>query len=94
MNISEWKRWLEVMGRFYAIPGNQLQPETNYRIEFFNHKLAMSTGPNFLTDLVQVEGLDWDVVSLPFFQGNEDTGSQMNAPYYVVPATSRHRDEA
>jgi multiple sugar transport system substrate-binding protein len=59
--------------------------------------LAMRTGPNFMSELpalVEKGGFDWDVVSLPDFQGFEGKGSQFNSPYYTIPPTSKHKEQA
>ena len=95
VNTDSWKRWVETMAAFYQIPGNE--PTENYKINFLkNQNLAMATGPNFLTEIPEAveRGLDWDAVSLPRFAGMENRGSQMNAPYYLIPPTSRHKDAA
>ena len=95
VNTDSWKRWVETMASFYQIPGNQLTE--NYKINFLkSQNLAMTSGPNFLTEIpdAAAKGLNWDVVSLPRFKGMEDTGSQMNAPYYVIPPSSKHKDAA
>lgn len=95
VNTDQWKRWVETMAAFYQIPGNELT--NNYKINFLqNQNLAMTSGPNFLTEIPAAadKGLDWDVVTLPRFAGMEDKGSQMNAPYYAIPPTSKHKDAA
>ncbi|MDF2722727.1 MAG: family 1 extracellular solute-binding protein [Paenibacillus sp.] len=79
VNNDSWKTWVETMNEFYKIPGNE--PTNNFKINFLtNQTLAMSTGPNFLTEVpdAAAKGLDWDVVSLPRFEGVENK-AQMNA---------------
>ncbi|WP_248924456.1 ABC transporter substrate-binding protein [Paenibacillus hamazuiensis] len=95
VTTDSWKRWLETMSSFYKISGGE--PTDNYKINFLkNQNLAMASGPNFLTEIPDAadKGLNWDVVSLPRFAGMEDKGSQMNAPYYVIPPSSKHKDAA
>lgn len=95
VNNEPWKKWVEAMAQFYKIPGNE--PTNNFKINFLNNQtLAMSTGPNFLTEIpdAAAKGLDWDVVSLPRFAGMESKGAQMNAPYYAIPPASKNKDAA
>ncbi|MEF3306815.1 ABC transporter substrate-binding protein [Paenibacillus sp. GYB003] len=95
VNNDPWKKWIEQMAEFYKIPGNE--PTNNYKINFLqNQTLAMSTGPNFLTEIPEAaaKGLDWDVVQLPQFAGLEGKGGQMNAPYYAIPPSSKNKDSA
>lgn len=93
-----WKRWLTTMTAFHAIPGNTLNTKVSEKDEFIKEQtLAMRTGPNFMSELpaaVGRGGFDWDVVSLPVFQGFEGKGSQFNAPYYTIPPTSKYKDQA
>jgi multiple sugar transport system substrate-binding protein len=97
VNNDLWKRWLNVMTAFYAIPGNELDTKISEKDEFIKKQtLAMRTGPNFMSELPAAvgNGFDWDVVSLPEFEGLQGKGSQLNAPYYGIPPTSKHKDEA
>lgn len=93
-----WKRWLETMTKFFAIPGNELNTKVSEKDEFTKTQvLAMRTGPNYMSELPAVAakgGFDWDVVSLPVFQGYEGKGSQFNAPYYAIPPVSPHKEAA
>lgn len=93
-----WKRWLSTMTAFHAIPGNDLDTKISEKDEFMKAQtLAMRTGPNFMSELpaaVGKGGFDWDVVSLPDFQGFEGKGSQFNAPYFTITPTSKYKDQA
>ncbi|MFC3771555.1 ABC transporter substrate-binding protein [Paenibacillus sp. GCM10012303] len=90
-----WQKWLGAMTSFYKIPNNSL--EGNADNAFFKNKtMAMRTGPNPL-DLLPAaieSGLDWDAATMPKFPANESSGSQLNAPFYLIPPASPHRDEA
>lgn len=95
VNNDQWAHWLKVMTSFYSIPGNQ--PPVDEKTAFLkNQTLAMRTGPNYITELAAAgaSGLNWDLVSLPQFSGSEGKGSQMNAPYYAIPPTSKNKDAA
>jgi multiple sugar transport system substrate-binding protein len=94
VNNESWKKWLETMTRLYTIPGNQ--PASDDTANFFSKQtLAMMAGPSPLDQLPAAvqKGLDWDVVSLPHFEGMKDKGSQMNAPFYAMVPTSKYKDE-
>lgn len=94
INTEPWKKWVESMVRFYEIPGNE--PSADDTANFFtNQTLAMMAGPSPL-DLLPAavqKGLDWDVVTLPHYEGMKGVGSQMNAPFYSIMPTSKHKDE-
>lgn len=95
INNDGWKRYLEVMGSFYKVQGNELkgQPDNFF---FKEQTMAMRTGPSpleLLPDAI-ANGLNWDAVSFPMFPGAEQIGSQMNAPFYAIPPDSPNRDEA
>jgi len=94
VNNDQWARWLQVMTSFYTIAGNQ--PPVDEKTAFMkNQNLAMRTGPNFMTELAASNtGMNWDVVSLPHFEGQENAGSQMNAPYFAIPPASKNKDAA
>ncbi|RKN64073.1 ABC transporter substrate-binding protein [Paenibacillus ginsengarvi] len=98
VNTDGWKRWLDTMTAFHAIPGNALNTKVSEKDEFLKEQiLAMRTGPNYMSELPAAAskgGFDWDVVSLPDFKGFEGKGSQFNAPYYVIPPTSKYKDQA
>lgn len=94
INTDAWKGWLETMTRLYTIPGNE--PASDDTANFFSKQtLAMMAGPSPLDQLPAAvqKGLDWDVVSLPQFKGMEGKGSQMNAPFYAITPTSKHKDD-
>lgn len=95
ISSEPWKKWLESMIRFYEIPGNE--PSKDDGANFFDHQtLAMMIGPSPL-DLLPAavqKGLDWDVVTLPHYEGMKGAGSQMNAPFYSILPTSKYKDEA
>lgn len=93
MNTEPWKRWLQVMTSFYTVEANKLAGIAD-NIFFKDQTMAMRTGPNPL-DLLSTaikSGLEWDAVSMPVFK--ESPGSQMNAPFYIIPPNSRDKDTA
>jgi multiple sugar transport system substrate-binding protein len=95
INTDQWRKWLEQMTRFYQFDGNHL---IGYGDGVFirRQEVAMYTGPSLLDQLPDAvsKGMEWDMVSLPRFDGMETVGSQMNAPFYAIPPTSTNRDEA
>ncbi|MEF3308272.1 extracellular solute-binding protein [Paenibacillus sp. GYB004] len=94
VNTEQWKKYVETMTSFYTIPNNE--PASDDDVNFFNRQtLAMRVGPSPL-DLLPAaveKGLDWDVVTLPHFDGMKDVGSQMNAPFFSMVPTSKHKEE-
>ncbi|CAG7644495.1 ABC transporter substrate-binding protein [Paenibacillus allorhizosphaerae] len=95
VNVDGWKRWMDVMAGLHKINGNA--PAGNVEDNFMNKQiLATRTGPNILDQIpaAAAKGLDWDVVTLPVFSGAKEIGSQLNAPYFGVPPTSKHKEEA
>lgn len=92
VNRDEWAKWIRTMTSFYTIPGNQ--PPVDEKTAFLkNQTLAMRTGPNYMTELAE-SSMNWDVVSLPHFEGMAGAGSQMNAPYYAIPPASVKKEAA
>lgn len=94
-NTEQWRKWLEQMTRFYQFDGNHIIGVAD-GVFIRRQELAMYTGPSLLDQLPDAvnKGLEWDIVSLPRFDGMESAGSQMNAPFYAIPPTSKNRDEA
>jgi multiple sugar transport system substrate-binding protein len=90
VNSPGWKRWLETMGGFFFIPGNEYGGSFDK-----TQNVAMYSGPNMLSTLPQAakNGLDWDVVALPKFSGNASEGTQMISPFYGIPPKTKHMDE-
>jgi multiple sugar transport system substrate-binding protein len=90
VNGPGWKRWLETMGGFFFIPGNEVGGSFEK-----NQDVAMYSGPNILSALPEAakNGLDWDVVSLPSFSGNSSEGTQMISPFYAMPPKGKNMEE-
>jgi multiple sugar transport system substrate-binding protein len=90
INGPGWKRWLETMGGFFFIPGNEVGGSFEK-----NQDVAMYSGPNILSNLPEAakNGLDWDVVSLPAFSGNQSGGTQLISPFYAMPPKGKNMDE-
>lgn len=91
INDAGWKKWVETMVGFYQIPGNEQGGGT-----FPNGEVAMYTGPNSVIAFTKAEqeGLIlWDAVSLPYFTGAQDMGTQMIAPFYAISPVSEHRKD-
>ncbi|MFE5318398.1 extracellular solute-binding protein [Paenibacillus sp. NPDC056579] len=95
INTDAWQRWLDVMTSFYKIDGNAQAGDE--KVNFLkNQTVAMRTGPNYITELpaAMEAGLNVDFVSLPRFNGMSGSSSQMNAPFYVIPPSTPHKDTA
>lgn len=97
VNTDLWKRWMETMAMFAQIPGNMLPAGASESRTFLNDQLtAMRTGQSLLPMLpeAQKNGLNWDLASLPEFSGMKGAGTQMNAPFFAIPPSSKHKTEA
>ncbi|RKN74968.1 extracellular solute-binding protein [Paenibacillus ginsengarvi] len=96
LNTDSWKKWLQTMTGFYALDNNKLQTSTADNLFFKDMVMALRTGPNPLDLLPPAikNGLDWDAVSMPTFSAAESSGSQMNAPFYIIPPQSKKKDAA
>lgn len=95
VNNDGWKRFLETMGRFYSIPGNE--PVGGDSDNFLKTQiLAMRVGPNILSGIPEAvkAGLDWDVAAVPVYAGSTSGGSQLIAPFYSIPAGGANKDAA
>ncbi|WP_120751716.1 ABC transporter substrate-binding protein [Paenibacillus ginsengarvi] len=90
VNSAGWKRWLETMGGFFFIPGNEVGGSFEK-----TQDVAMYSGPNILSALPEAakNGLDWDVVSLPVFSGSQAGGTQLISPFYGMPPKGKNMDE-
>ncbi|MEF3304009.1 ABC transporter substrate-binding protein [Paenibacillus sp. GYB003] len=90
VNGPGWKRWLETMGGFFSIPGNEVGGSFDKAQD-----VAMYSGPNMLSTLPEAakNGLDWDVVSLPVFPGNQAGGTQLISPFYAMPPKGKYMDD-
>lgn len=97
VNNDGWKRFLEGMGRFFQIPGNEYDGIGDSVAFTDNQNLAMRVGPNILARVAKAAaetGLDWDLVSVPVFDRSPGSGSQLIAPFYSIPAGGKHKEEA
>lgn len=97
VNNDGWKKWIETMSMFAKIPGNVLPQGVSETNAFLKDQItAMRTGQTLLPSLpeAQQNGLDWDVAALPDFTGLKGAGTQMNAPFFAIPPSSKHKDEA
>lgn len=96
LNTDGWKKWLQTMTGFYAIGSNQLQATSADNLFFKDMVMALRTGPNPLDLLPPAieKGLEWDAVSMPTFSAAESSGSQMNAPFYIIPPQSKKKEAA
>jgi multiple sugar transport system substrate-binding protein len=94
VNTDQWAKWMRTMGEFSFVEGNK--PGNGQNLFLKDQTLAMYTGPSLLTLLPDAmkNGLQWGIVSLPDFDGMKGAGTQMNAPYFAIPPTSEHKDEA
>lgn len=95
INTDPWKQWVETMTSYTSIEG--VRPVGQLDVNFFTDQiLAMRVGPSpmdILPGAVE-RGLDYDVVSVPKYPGQPESKGQMNAPFYTIPQSSKHVNEA
>lgn len=96
LHNDQWQRWLQVMTSFYQVKNNEWPTASADNMFFKDMIMALRTGPNPLDLLPPAieNGLEWDASSMPTFHADESSGSQMNAPFYIIPPRSRDKDEA
>ncbi|TNJ62773.1 carbohydrate ABC transporter substrate-binding protein [Paenibacillus hemerocallicola] len=97
VNGDGWKAFLEGMGRFYLIPGNEYDGVSDTEGFTDKQNVAMRVGPNILARVAKAAaeaGLDWDLISVPVFDRAAGSGSQLIAPFYSIPVGGKHKEEA
>lgn len=96
VHTDQWKKWVDTMSMFAKIPGNQLPQGVSESNGFLKNQItAMRTGQTLLSSLpeAQANGLNWDVASFPEFADRRGAGTQMNAPFFAIPPSSKHKKE-
>lgn len=102
VNNDGWARWFNTMKSFYEIPGN-LNEATMTNIGAKIDELSKSqtlamlvVGPIIgrLGPIERETGLEWDVVSMPYFSGQDAVSTQASAPFLAVSKTSKHQEQA
>ncbi|WP_239634148.1 extracellular solute-binding protein [Paenibacillus sp. H1-7] len=98
VNGDGWFQWFTTMKRFYEIDNNKVDDTTKLsNASFLKDKTtAMWAGANLLNVLPEAMagGLQWDMVTLPSFREAPGIGIQLNAPFYSISPTSKHKVEA
>lgn len=92
-----WKRWTEVMTRFYKIPGNEVDQatisgaaQTNLFAKDKTAAMYASPGNPGLTTW----DMNWDMIAFPSFPEAPGIGPQATPTYMYVTSTSKHRNAA
>jgi multiple sugar transport system substrate-binding protein len=100
VNTDGWKQYFANFSRFFQIPGNELtagKSELDQDAVFSKDKrVAMYAAHPQFPQLVEAEkgGLNWDLVSLPYFPAYPKQGTQPNTNGFGITITSKHPDEA
>ncbi|MDF2713091.1 MAG: hypothetical protein K0R28_16 [Paenibacillus sp.] len=90
---GSWKRMFEQMLPVYGIPGNSYLNGTDVMNKFVKEKsLAMMVSLN--SDYAGLTDLNWNVVSLPAFEGVPGISAAPEPVFYVVSANGGHQAEA
>lgn len=91
-NNPAFTQYYELMQKIISIPGNY-PPESE--ATFSNQQVAMFiTSANAFESYSKVEGLDFDVVSIPTWPDKPDIGSFANPFSYTISPHSEHKEEA
>lgn len=98
-NSENWRRTLQAIDEIYSIPGN-LPPELNEGDSFghgdyFNNQQTLAMEANWFKGwLVNVEGLNWDVVTYPVWEDLQSQAPLTGSQWLGVAKTSEHPEEA
>jgi multiple sugar transport system substrate-binding protein len=94
---ERWRKWTEVMTRFFTIPGNQMDAKTvNGTAQsnmFGKDKIAAMYASRGNPNLTAWD-MNWDMIAFPTFPEAPGVGPQATPTYAYVTHTSKHRDEA
>jgi multiple sugar transport system substrate-binding protein len=93
-----WKRAFELMKTIVSIPGN-IPDDKDKR--YFNWKefsvtrnVAMYANVEFIKNLEEAEGLNWDMVTYPYYKEKPGIWGQPDGRAIAVTQTSKHKDAA
>ncbi|CAG7618395.1 hypothetical protein PAECIP111802_00514 [Paenibacillus allorhizosphaerae] len=95
-----WKRYLDTIIPFYRMPGydptaDLLESAAQTGLFQKQKTLAMLIAMNSdYPRAANVPGLQWDAAQLPEFPDRKGIGSQPDVVYFVLSATSKHKEEA
>lgn len=91
-NNPAFTQYYELMKKIIAIPGNY--PEES-KASFSNQQIAMfMTSANAFESYSKVEGMDFDVVSMPSWPDKRNVGSFANPFSYTISPHSPYKEEA
>jgi multiple sugar transport system substrate-binding protein len=102
LTSAGWLDLYKLMRQFYDIPGAE-RPAAwsaqNWLDAFFKERsLAVLSYRNQLTNFIAAEKsgnpMNWDMVTYPYFKGNEGLGMKKKAFVLGVSATSKHKEAA
>lgn len=93
---ESWKRVFELGKQIYSIPGNEPSKDSNKNgLNGFikDRTVAMMNETSKFSQLKAAEGLNWDVVQIPFFKDRPNIYG--NSTVYMVGAvpTTKHMDQ-
>jgi multiple sugar transport system substrate-binding protein len=96
-----WKRWFDTIKPIYSIPGNEFDPKTmgkdQTKLFVKDRRLAMTVSQTLFGDFERAfkeNGFNFDLVTVPTFEDRKEVGNQLSSPYFSIPVTSQHSDEA
>lgn len=97
LDTDGWKGWMNEMAAVFRLPGMLPALPLNNVNQFQKDKtLAMVVTTNMLgtpaLESAIKEGLNWDVVSVPNFAGQQ--GGQLNTNLLTIPVASKNKDAA
>lgn len=96
LNQDAWRNLIQPLIQTYALPGNEFKHGANQDDFLKNRNLAMYATFNIMNLLTQMDGeaFNWDVVTLPTFPDEPNTGSGPFPQHMLVTSTSKHKADA
>jgi multiple sugar transport system substrate-binding protein len=98
LNTDGWKRVLNHMKEIVSIPGNVPDdPKKRYFDwkEFaVTRNVAMFAQVEFIKQLEEAQGLNWDMVTYPYFKDKPGIWGQPDGRGIAVTSSSKHKDAA
>lgn len=96
VTTDEWQKVFEMAKRFYDIPGNENYAFTTAAWNQFavDQTLAMYPTLNYLPNLKDVEGLDWDIAQYPSFEERPNVGMMVDMWILHITSQSKNKDAA
>lgn len=95
LNSDErWSKYVNNLVRFFEIPGNELKERTFGAIRNLFNASQTAAMYAYFYPTTEIEGLNWDIVTLPEFPELPGVGSQPMLQLAYVTSYSKHKEAA